>query len=425
MNSNIKSSIATKVIVAGINFLLVILSVRYLGASGRGEISFFITLLATIQLFSEILNGPTIIYLSTRLSVKNQLIVSFLWSLIISVLSYFVSELLELKDSLLLAVCSFQFSLASICLMILQGNHRIKLYNFLSILQSIILLTLFVFLVLTVNKSYHSFIYAFFFSWNIPFIISFLVILITLIKKNKKSENFKEAFKQMFLKGVESQSGNIASFLNYRLIFYIIAFIDTNKTMLGIVSTGFAITESILIISSGLSTIQYPAIAKKATVDEAKIITTNYLIICFWFSITGIVVLNLIPAEFYNYIFGKDFSSIKTIILIISPGILFLNMQNTICQYFNGLGLYIINTIGSIIGLTSLVILSYIGIGYSFGMNGLCVSVSLSYMTLYLYMLYSFIKHSKISFLEMIFYFKDSKNILLKTLFNKSEPINE
>ena len=85
MNSNIKSSIATKILVAGINFLLVILSVRYLGASGRGEISFFITILATIQLFSEIVNGPTIVYLSTRLSIKKQLTASFLWALSISV----------------------------------------------------------------------------------------------------------------------------------------------------------------------------------------------------------------------------------------------------------------------------------------------------------------------------------------------------
>jgi O-antigen/teichoic acid export membrane protein len=414
VNSNIKSSIATKLIVAGINFLLVILSVRYLGASGRGEISFFITVLATIQLFSEIINGPTIIYLSTRLSIKNQLIISFLWSLTISVIAYFIGEFLSLEDSLLLAVCSLQFSLTSTCLMLLQGNHRIKLYNVLLLVQSFILLSLFTFLVLKVNKDYHSFIYAFFFSWNIPFIISLLILSTTLLKNEKKSESFTTTFKQMFHKGIESQSGNMVSFFNYRLAFYIIAFIDPGKTMLGIVSTGFAIAESILIISNGLSTIQYPLIAKKATVDEAKTITANYLIICFWCSILGLITLNLIPAEFYTSIFGKDFSSIKTILLIISPGILFLNLQNTICQYFNGLGLYIINTIGSIIGLASLIFFSISG--YAYGIYGLCLAVSLSYAILCFYMLYRFIKHSKLSFTEGIAYFKDSKNIIMKTL---------
>ncbi|HWZ23070.1 MAG TPA: polysaccharide biosynthesis C-terminal domain-containing protein [Cytophagaceae bacterium] len=416
MNSNIKSSIATKLIVAGINFLLVILSVRYLGASGRGEISFFITVLATIQLFSEIVNGPTIIYLSTRLSIKNQLAICFLWSLTISVVSYFIGEFLRLEDSLLLAICSLQFSLSSTCLMLLQGNHRIKLYNILSLVQSFILLSLFTFLVLKVDKDYHSFIYAFFFSWNIPFIISLLIIATTLLKHEKKSENFAAAFKQMFRKGIESQSGNVVSFLNYRLLFYIIVFIDPGKTMLGVVSTGFAIAESILIISNGLSTIQYPAIAKKATIDEAKIITANYLIICFWFSIIGLITLNLIPSGLYTFIFGKDFNSIKTILLIISPGILFLNMQNTICQYFNGLGLYIINTIGSVIGLASLVFFSILG--YSCGIYGLCVAVSLSYAILCFYMLYRFIKHSNLSFTEGLSYFKDSKKIIMKTLFS-------
>lgn len=415
MNSNIKSSIATKLIVAGINFCLIILSVRYLGASGRGEISFFITVLASIQLFSEIVNGPTIIYLSTRLSIKNQLVISFLWSLTISIIAYFIGDFLRLEDSLLLAVCSLQFSLTSTCLMLLQGNHRIKLYNTLLLVQSLILLSLFIFLVLKVNKDYHSFIYAYFFSWNIPFIISLLIIPITLLKNEKKSENFTATFKQMLHKGIESQSGNIVSFLNYRLVFYIIAFIDPGKTMLGIVSTGFAIAESILVISNGLSTIQYPLIAKKATVDEAKTITANYLIICFWFSIIGLITLNLIPAGLYTSIFGKDFSSIKTILLIISPGILFLNLQNTICQYFNGLGLYIINTIASVIGLASLIFFSILG--YAYGIYGLCLAVSLSYTILCFFMLYRFIKHSKLSFIEGISYFKDSKNIIIKTLF--------
>ena len=235
MNSNIKSSIATKTIVAGINFLLVIISVRFLGVSGRGEISFFITLLATVQLFSEIVNGPTIVYLSTRLSIKNQLVLSFLWSLLISILAYFIGELLELKDSLLLAACSLQFSIATTCLMILQGNHKIKIYNFISVLQSIILLALFLFLITKVNREYHSFIYAFLFSWHISFLISLFFILKTLTKNQGISENIKETFKQMFRKGIESQSGNFISFFNYRLVFYLLAFVDPGKTSLGIV----------------------------------------------------------------------------------------------------------------------------------------------------------------------------------------------
>jgi O-antigen/teichoic acid export membrane protein len=405
--------------VAGINFLLVILSVRYLGASGRGEISFFITVLATIQLFSEIINGPTIVYLSTRLSIKKQLSVSFLWALSISVLSYFIGDFFGLKDCLFLAACSFQFSMATTCLMLLQGNQKINLYNSLSIVQSVILLGTFVLFLLKVNNNYHSFIYAFLLSWNIPFFIALFFIMKTQMENPETTENFKETFRQMFLKGIESQSGNFISFLNYRLLFYILAFLDPEKIALGIVSTAFVIVESVLIISNGLSIIQYPAIAKKADSREAKAITCEYLVLCFWLSLIALLVLNLIPAEVYNYIFGKNFSSIKTILLILSPGILFLNMQNTICQYFNGLGLYITNSIGSFIGLASLVL--FLIILHPCGINGLCLSVSASYIILCFYMTYKFAKHSHLSFRELLLYFGKSKNILLKTLFHKAE----
>jgi O-antigen/teichoic acid export membrane protein len=411
VNSQIKLSIATKAFVAGINFLLIIISARYLGANGRGEISFFITVLATTQLFAEIINGPTIVYLSTRLSIRKKIIISFGWAILISLISYFIFALYEFKDSFLLAISSLQFSLSMICLMILQGNNKIKTYNLLLLLQSFLLLGLFLLLILTIERDYHYFIYAFLISWNIPFIIGLFNILKTIKKDHLFKESYKETFTKMFQKGIESQTGNIISFLNYRLIFYVLAFQNSDKFALGIVSTGFAIVESILMIGNGLGTIQYPYISNSHNITEAKKITIEYVAISFWLSIICLIIINCIPAQCYSFIFGKDFTEIKILVLILSPGILFLNIQNTLSFYFNGLGLYLINTFGSSIGLVSFIALSIIG--YKYGIIGLCTAVSISYIILFIYMLYRFNKHSNTFIIEIIKCLAHPKKLLI------------
>lgn len=402
MISSIKGSIAVKILIAAINFLVIVLSARWLGATGRGEIAFFITVLASVQLFTEIINGPTIVFLSTRLSARKKLVLAFLWALMISVIAWGIFEIYDYKDSFYLSACSLQLSMGMTCLMILQGYNRINLYNCLLLLQSFLFIGLFATFFFLFGKDYHYLIYSFFISWNLPFLISFFTIL-----KNSRtgqffSESYTETFRKMFKKGIESQSGNIISFLNYRLIFYIVAYQNVDKSFLGFVSTGFAIVESVLMIGNGLGTVQYPSISNNPDKAKAKIITLEYLAISCWLAMPALLVMNLIPASFYGALFGKDFSNIKLIILLLSPGILFLNLQSTLCYYFNGLGLYMINTIGSLTGLVSFIVLA--AIAFQSGTYGLCAAVSLSYIILFGYMLYRFLQHSGASAKELFAY---------------------
>jgi len=415
VNALIRSSIAVKGIIAIINFSLIIITANYLGAEGRGKISFFITVLATVQLFSEVMNGPTIIYLSTRLSMRKKILISSLWALLVATFAYLICVHYKYSDSFMLAFCSWQFSMGSTTLMILQGHHKIKWYNGLIVLQSCMLIGLFTALLAWTDTGYSSYPYAFLFSWNIIFIIAVLVILRTL-QDRAQDDSYSNTFLQMFKKGIESQSGNIIAFLNYRLIFYIIAF-RTDNAMLGFVSTGFAIIESILIIGNGLGTIQYPAISNHTDPGFPKKITLQYLSITLWLSLIGLLILNSIPASFYTLVLGKDFREIKQVFLILTPGILFLNLQNIICFYFNGLGLYRINTIGSFVGLLSFILLALPG--YNGGILPLIASVSLSYLILCVYMFARFKKHSSSSWKELLSIFRPPVKILYAVLKGK------
>lgn len=414
MISSIKGSIAVKVLVAAINFLVIVLSARLLGVTGRGEIAFFITVLASVQLFTEIINGPTIVFLSTRLSTRKKLLLAFLWALLVSLIAFAILEIYHYKDSFPLAICSLQLSMSMTCLMILQGYNRINLYNWLLLLQSFLLIGFFGAMVFLFEKEYHYYLYAFFISWNIPFLVSFFTILKSNQAGQVFSESYLQTFGKMFRKGIESQSGNMISFLNYRLVFYIIAFQNTDKSFLGFVSTGFAIVESVLMIGNGLGTVQYPAISNNADKTKAKTITLEYLAISCWLAIPCLLMMNLIPASFYSALFGKDFSNIKLIILILSPGILFLNLQNTLCFYFNGLGLYMINTIGSLTGLVSFIAMA--ALTFQTGTYGLCAAVSISYILLFSYMLYRFQQHSGATAKELFTYLGHPQKAFLHLL---------
>ncbi len=172
-------------------------------------------------------------------------------------------------------------------------------------------------------------------------------------------------------------------------------------------------------IGNGLGTIQYPKISTSSDKIFAKKITLHYTAISFWLSLLALLIINLLPADFYSALFGKDFEEIKTIFLILSPGIFFLNLQNTLCFYFNGLSLYLINTIGALIGLGTFVLLA--ALNYKGGIYNLCLAVSISYIILYIYMLYQFNKNSGSTIRELFHYLGQPKKILRYILEEKND----
>src|SRR5687767_15870746 len=94
MFAKILHRFTSRVGIAGLNFLIVILTAQSLGASGRGEISLFVANIALVLLFSSILGGTGLTYLTPRVNIYQLVLPAYVWSLLVSGLVTFIIFLL-------------------------------------------------------------------------------------------------------------------------------------------------------------------------------------------------------------------------------------------------------------------------------------------------------------------------------------------
>jgi O-antigen/teichoic acid export membrane protein len=137
--------------------------------------------------------------------------------------------------------------------------------------------------------------------------------------------------------------------------------------------------------------VQHSRIVNSRDKEYNSKITIQFIKISGVISLFSILIFVIIPSEFYQYIFGDEFGAIRTAIIYLSPGVLFFSVSFIISSYFSGVGKHHINTISSIIGLFSIVVLAFILIP-KYGIIGAGIAASFSYFTTTLVKVYSFNK---------------------------------
>src|SRR6478672_1257627 len=75
---------AARVLTAGLSFVMVWLTARYLGAAGRGQVSLFVTDVSALVLFIGLVGGSSLIYLVPRRNVWHLLLPAYGWALLVS-----------------------------------------------------------------------------------------------------------------------------------------------------------------------------------------------------------------------------------------------------------------------------------------------------------------------------------------------------
>ena len=125
----------------------------------------------------------------------------------------------------------------------------------------------------------------------------------------------------------------------------------------------------------------------------------------------------IVPSEIYSFVFGKDFSQTKQIILLLSPGILALATSDIIGYYFAGIHQLKILNIKSIIGLAFTIFASLYAIP-KWGILGACLVTSVSYCLTAIILFCKFYQDTKFSIHDFILSERETR-MLLQSLKNK------
>jgi O-antigen/teichoic acid export membrane protein len=393
MLRTILGTFSSRVIMAIINFGLVIATARLFGAEGRGIIALFITNLAVTGMICKLVGGTALIYLTSRISVFQIAIPSYIWVVLASIgMNYLFVSTSQIPDGLakhLLALAIID-NLSIVNKSILGGKEKIKIVNILAVCQSLILILSFgIMLHLFSPENVHTYIISLYFPYLFGFCASFIVVW-PYIRHNATFENFTKSFISLIKYSVKAQSANIVQFLNYRLSYY---FLNSYLTIssIGIFSIGMTLSESIWLFATSIATIQYIRIANTTDLNYANKISILLAKLSFVFSASALIVLLLIPSFVYVFLFGSDFSDIKAVIAALALGILVVSLSNIFSHYFMGLGKYEVELYATLAGLVVTIIACFALIP-ALGIIGAAISASLSYLTSFTFLLYRFRK---------------------------------
>ena len=380
MLKNISITFASKLLIAVLNLLVVILLSRYLGPFGKGQASLVLTSVTLFLIACNVVGGATLVYLVPRFSMKSLLLISYCWTIFSCGIVFVFIHLLHLLPTafeLPVLILSILDSFFSINTTILLGKEKIKTVNTLYFMKAfLVACILFLFLTVFKTQTVNAYVYTLYVSFSLVFLLSSIFVLQIKVS-DEANKNIREVLNYCLKLGGINQFGHILQFASLRLSYYLLNHFS-KEGELGIYSNGVSLAEAVWLISNSVATVQYSKIANsdnteksvKLTVDLAK----TSLLIC----LAAVIVMAALPTSFYTALFGPEFANVKQVIYTLIPGVFFYNTALIVGHYFSGIGKYQVEVWGNGAGLVVTLVLSLFALaqGYSSMWAGIISSVS-------------------------------------------------
>jgi O-antigen/teichoic acid export membrane protein len=369
-----------------------------LGSFEVGQVSLLVLNLAIIQTISDIYTGSALVYFIPKYHLGKIYSKGIVWTVSCIVIVNVIFYIFNVGSQELwihVFILSFISTLQAFHTVVLLAKEKIKVFNFLVFFQPLLLL-----LVLCVNifildfKTVNAYILAAYISWSISLLVSSFVVVKTLREANKEKEEVK--VKLILKNGVINQLGNLAHTLSNRFNYYMIA----TTVLIGVYSSATALIESVWILSGSISPIILTHIANQKDVVNNSRVTFLLSKISFLLSAGCVLIVLFLPEDFFTFLLGKDFSGTKTIMLYLSPGVLFISFSSIISHYYSGLGQQKILLFANSCGLFITLCTSYYFIS-RFGIIGACYAASLSYLAQALVLTIVFMKQNQFKVIQL------------------------
>ena len=228
MLNKIINTTGTKGISALLSLLIAIIVSQTLGDIGKGEQTLLLTTITFVLIFSDIVSGKTLIYLTSKHSFTSLFLPSYLWSLLVGVfawviLSFFplgVDKSLAVHIGMLAVIASWN----GVNIALLIGKEKIKTSNLINLLHPLIIcIVLGVFYFGLKSKSLTPYILSLYIAYGICWILGLIALRKDLFPlKLPKRADYKPAIAGLFRYGLLNQCAIFVQFLNSRLSYYLL-----------------------------------------------------------------------------------------------------------------------------------------------------------------------------------------------------------
>lgn len=386
IGKGVVSIFVTKVLVAFIGLVTVILTSRWLGADGRGVVSLFVTSVAFLQLFCDYGCSSVIINLSYHRNRYRLWQSALVWAILICILSYvFILFFKDIPYVMYVPIGAFLLSVVNVHNHLLMGNRQVNKRNIILVVQPLLLLLLFTLLFFLGDKSIVAYPMAFIAGALISSVLSYGMIA-GLLKSTKKEFQFEE---EILRQGFWVQSGHAIQFLNYRINFFLIVFL-IGDAALGVYNNAIVLAEALWILGHSIGQMLHMKILNTTQADMQRRLTIKLLLYNIGGTLLMLAVLLAIPANFWAYLFSKDFVQIQELLYWLAPGVICFSISNILNHYFHANNQFKWIVLCNICGLIAGTLSCYFLIP-EYGITGACMAWSIALgaaMLVYLVLFY-------------------------------------
>lgn len=424
MFKKILNTFGTKILAALINFMIAVVLSQTIGDTGKGTQALLLSTITFILIFSDIVCGESIVFLTPHHKFKHILVPSALWASLVAVLMGFgigwFYPTLEPQLIVHVAILSLISSLSGINFRYLIGKEEIKKANYNTLLQPVLIITvLIVYYVLLKRTDIYGYIIGLYAAYGGSFLLGIWMLRDEYAHLHLfRSSNYRSVVKDLFKYGFLNQTGHFVQFFNLRLSYYLLDYyIDEGRV--GVFSNAVSLAEAIWIISNSIALVQYARIANADDRAYAQKLTLNLGKICLAISAIAVALLVVLPSSFYAFVFGPQFREVAGILRWLAPGVLLYCIFLILGHYYSGIGRYQMNTYASLCGLVATFAFGFTLIP-RYDVIGAALTSSISYIVNAIFLFCFFIRESDFKWKDFILthdevrdYFAEAKKVLL------------
>ena len=388
----------TRVMNLIIGFVTMLMGTRVLGPAEWGIGFTVLTDLTFLLIGVEFIAGNGLVYFTPRKKLSTLMAVSYSW--IIMVMAFYVLLFWVLShypttfDRLvphgyeeLTLLLTLIYSLHGFNLNVFLGKEKVGTYNWVFLLQILVqvsTMALFIF-VLGMHDA-HAFVYSLLCGYGTAFVVGF-ILMIRMLNKDG-NDPFFQTTKEMLKYGYVIQLSTLVSTLNRRMSIFLIRRHCTEDAV-GVFGAGNQVGEGVKVFGWSVSMVQFSRLSNLTDKDQIIQLTIKFLKITLILTLSALLVLACLPTSFFEWLFTENFGQVKDVILLLSPGLLFLSAHLVFTYYYSGTGVPKYNLYASLVGLAVTVPSTFLLIP-SFGILGAAISFSCTYTAIMLYQWFVF-----------------------------------
>lgn len=400
----------TRVMNLLIGFITMMMGTKVLGPAEWG-IGFTVLTDVTFLLIGvEFLAGSGLVYFTPRKKLSTLMLLSYSWIIMVMVvyvlLFLVLSRFPEVSDRIvprgyevITLLLTFVYSFHNFNLNVFLGKEKVATFNWVFLLQILVQVTsmaLFIF-VFHIHDA-HAFVYSLLCGYSVAFVVGFL-LMIPMVKRDGHDPLFVTA-KEMLRYGYVIQLSTLVSTLNRRMSIYLLRQHCTEESV-GVYGAGTQVGEGVKVFGLSISMVQFSRLSNLTDQEKIVNLTIKFLKITVILTLAALLVLNLLPVRFFELLFSDEFGQVKQIILLMSPGLLFLSAQMIFAHYFSGTGVPKYNLYASLTGLAVTIPCTILLIP-SMGIVGAAISFSCTYTAIMLYQWFAFRKLTGVRAKELL-----------------------